>query len=130
MMNYTSGPSGMVMYPGHGLPDRYQDHMFLCDFRGSNTSSRIVSFAVEPDGAGYKVVDEHVFIDSVLATDFEFGYDGRMFVLDWGWGWGSKDAGRIGIIAFDGCIKHAHSTVVVLNVPHSDNPNRQCFVKL
>ena len=52
-------------------------------------------FAMESDGAGYKVVDEHVFIDSVLATDFEFGYDGRMFVLDWGWGWGSKDAGRI-----------------------------------
>ena len=61
------------MYPGHGLPDRYEDRMFLCDSRGSNTSSRIVSFAVEPDGAGYKVVDEHVFIDSVLATDFAFG---------------------------------------------------------
>ena len=101
MMNYTSGPSGMVMYPGHGLPDRYEDHMFLCDFRGSNTSSRIVSFAVQPDGAGYKVVDEHVFIDSVLATDFEFGYDGRMFVLDWGWGWGSKDAGRIYEVSYD-----------------------------
>ena len=101
MMNYTSGPAGMVMYPGHGLPDRYQDHMFLCDFRGSNTSSRIVSFAVEPDGAGYKVADEHMFIDSVLATDFDFGYDGRMYVLDWGWGWGSKDAGRIYEVAHE-----------------------------
>lgn len=91
----TAGPSGIVHYPGAGLPDRYDGHFFLCDFRGGNDSSQIVSFAVEPDGAGFRMVDAHTFISGVLATDVDFGYDGKMYIADWGAGWVHNYEGRI-----------------------------------
>lgn len=91
----TAGPSGIVHYPGAGLPDRYDGHFFLCDFRGGNDSSQIVSFAVEPDGAGFRMVDAHTFISGVLATDVDFGYDGKMYIADWGAGWVHNYEGRL-----------------------------------
>jgi putative membrane-bound dehydrogenase-like protein len=90
-----AGPSGLVFYPGLGLPDRYQDHFFLCDFLGGDSYSRILAFAVEPVGAGFKVVDEHPFVENVLPTDVDFGYDGKMYMTDWGGGWGSGDKGEL-----------------------------------
>ena len=56
-----AGPSGLVFYPGLGLPERYRDHFFLCDFLGGDSYSRILALALEPVGAGFKVVDEHPF---------------------------------------------------------------------
>lgn len=91
----SAGPSGFVYYPGLGLPDRYNDHFFLCDFRGGNDSSQILSFAVEPNGAGFEIVDVHPFVESVLATDVDFGYDGRMYISDWGEGWTGNAEGRL-----------------------------------
>ena len=45
-----SGPSGFVAYPGAGFSERYDDHFFMCDFRGGAEYSNVLSFAVEPDG--------------------------------------------------------------------------------
>jgi quinoprotein glucose dehydrogenase len=44
----ADGPAGMTFYPGLGLPDRYKNHFFLCDFLGGDEYSQILSFAVEP----------------------------------------------------------------------------------
>jgi len=90
-----AGPSGLVFYPGLGLPARYDDHFFLCDFLGGDSYSRILAFAVEPLGAGFKVVDEHPFVENVLPTDVDFGYDGKFYMTDWGGGWGSGDKGEL-----------------------------------
>ncbi len=75
----ANGPAGFVHYPGLGLPDRYRDHFFLCDYAYMPGRSGIWSFALEPAGAGFELVDRHAFAWSVLATDFDFGWDGRMF---------------------------------------------------
>ena len=91
----ADGPSGLAHYPGTGLADNYRDHFFLCDFRGASVSSGIHSFGVEPDGAGFKMVDHSRFIWSILATDAEFGPDGRMYIADWVEGWEHKNQGRI-----------------------------------
>ena len=91
----SSGPSGLVMYPGLGLPARYNDHFFLCDFLGGDSYSQVIAFAFEPVGAGFKVVDEHPFIENVLPTDVDFGYDGKMYVSDWGGGWESGEKGEL-----------------------------------
>ncbi|MFZ9881159.1 MAG: HEAT repeat domain-containing protein, partial [Phycisphaerales bacterium] len=90
-----AGPSGLVFYPGLGLPERYKDHFFLCDFLGGDSYSRILALALEPVGAGFKVVDEHPFVENVLPTDVDFGYDGRIYMTDWGGGWGSGDKGEL-----------------------------------
>lgn len=74
-----NGPAGFVHYPGLGLPERYANHFFLCDYAYMNGRSGIWSFALEPRGAGFEMVDRHKFVWSLLATDFDFSWDGRMF---------------------------------------------------
>ena len=91
----SNGPSGLVFYPGLGLSSRYDNHFFLCDFLGGDSYSQVLSFALEPVGAGFKVVDEHPFVENVLPTDVDFGYDGKMYITDWGGGWESGEKGEL-----------------------------------
>lgn len=74
-----NGPSGLVHYPGLGLPARYANHFFLCDYAYLYGKSGIWSFTVEPRGAGFEMVDPQPFIWSILTPDFDFSWDGRMF---------------------------------------------------
>ena len=92
--NIGNGPSGLAYYPGVGLPGRYHNHFFLCDFRGS-TGSGVHSFGVRPRGAGYEVTDRHEFLWECLVTDGDFGYDGSFYVSDWVEGWNKTGKGRI-----------------------------------
>jgi quinoprotein glucose dehydrogenase len=93
--NVADGPSGLTYDPGLGLPERYRDHFFLCDFRGGAGQSGIRAFAVRPKGASFEMVDQHEFVWSVLATDADFGYDGCLYLTDWVDGWGLTGKGRI-----------------------------------
>ena len=90
-----AGPSGLAFSPGVGLPERYREHFFLCDFLGGDSYSRILAFGIEPVGAGFRVVDEHVFVANVLPTDVDFGFDGKMYMTDWGGGWESGEKGEL-----------------------------------
>lgn len=94
----NSGPSGIAYNPGTGLPDRYDGHFFLCDFRGTAGNSGIWTFRVDPHGAGFTMEDHHLFMGETLPTDVDFTYDGRMVVTDLVQGWGSYDLGRIFIV--------------------------------
>ncbi len=96
----ANGPSGLTYYPGLGLPERYDEHFFLCDFRGSSGGSGVRSFACKPNGATFKMVDEHQFIWSVLATDVDFGMDCALYVADWVEGWEKPNKGRIWKITY------------------------------
>lgn len=95
VINLADGPSGLVHYPGVGLADRYNDHFFMADFRGTPSRSGIRSFAVKPKGATFELTDSHEFIWQILATDVDFGYDGSMYVSDWVNGWNGLGKGRI-----------------------------------
>ncbi|MEZ6058172.1 MAG: HEAT repeat domain-containing protein, partial [Planctomycetaceae bacterium] len=95
ILNLADGPSGLVYYPGVGLPERYDGHFFLCDFRGGAGNSGVRSFGIEPDGATFKVTDSHWFLKSILATDVDFGHDGKVYVSDWVDGWNGPGKGRI-----------------------------------
>src|ERR1051325_100222 len=92
--NIGNGPSGLTYYPGVGLPERYTDHFFLCDFRGS-TDSGVHSFGVRPKGAGFEITDRHNFLWEVLVTDADFGYDGCLYISDWVHGWNKTGMGRL-----------------------------------
>lgn len=92
----ADGPAGLAHYPGTGFPAKYQDHFFLCDFRGAPVNSGVHSFAVKENGAGFEVVDhEKFFWNHVLATDCDFSPDGQLFVTDWVRGWTPPGLGRI-----------------------------------
>jgi quinoprotein glucose dehydrogenase len=89
-----AGPSGFTFYPGIGLPDRYREHFFMCNYTGNGG---IEAFAVKPRGASFEIDDMHDFFKPISATDCEFGYDGRMYVSDFvGLDWaGASKGGRI-----------------------------------
>lgn len=89
------GPAGFAAYPGVGLPDRYQQHFFLCDFADAPETSGIRSFALEPSGAGFIIRDQHTFVGNILPTDIEFGPDQSVYISDWIRGADSDGLGRI-----------------------------------
>ena len=73
------------------MSDRYRGHFFLCNYTGNGG---IESFAVEPQGAAFKIVDEHDFLKPIKATDVDFGYDGKMYVADFvNLDWSGKSLG-------------------------------------
>ncbi len=74
-----AGPSGFAYYPGTGLDDRYQHHFFMCNYTGNGG---VESFSIKPKGARFEMTDEHNFFKPIMATDMEFGYDGKVYVAD------------------------------------------------
>ena len=95
----TAGPSGMDYYPGIGLPERYQDHFFICDFRGGAANSGIHAFRLKIDGAGYVLERSEQFLWKILVTDCAFGFDGKLYVVDWISGWRGDERGRVYTVA-------------------------------
>jgi quinoprotein glucose dehydrogenase len=93
--NVADGPSGVAYFPGTGLPDSFRNHFFLVDFRGGPANSGIHSFRLNPQGAGFKLIEDQHFIWNVLATDVKFGVDGGVYFTDWVEGWGMTGKGRI-----------------------------------
>ena len=92
--NIADGPAGMSYYPGVGLPEQYNGHFFLSDFRGSDLSL-IHSLAVKPKGAGFDMIDHQTFLKGLLVTDVQFGPDSALYITDWVEGWGMPGKGRI-----------------------------------
>ncbi|HZQ47917.1 MAG TPA: PVC-type heme-binding CxxCH protein, partial [Verrucomicrobiae bacterium] len=91
----AQGPAGFTHYPGTGFPDSLKDHFFLCDYKSASANSGIHSFAVQPQGAGFEMVDHTNFFWRILATDVNFSPDGRLFVADWVAHWPATDKGRL-----------------------------------
>ncbi|MEX2380890.1 MAG: PVC-type heme-binding CxxCH protein [Opitutales bacterium] len=90
-----NGPSGITYHPGvAALPDRYQEHFFVSDFRGG-ANSGIHTFQVEPKGASFELVNLGRFIWENLPTDVEFSPDGKIYWSDWVQGWSKPGKGRL-----------------------------------
>lgn len=92
--NITSGPSGLAYYPGSGMPDSYNGHFFLVDFRGG-PGSLIHTFANKQHGATFDLVEHQIFMDGGLPTDVGFGIEGGVYYSDWVTGWGMTGKGRL-----------------------------------
>ncbi len=89
------GPAGLVHYPGVGFPAAYQNHFFLCDFQGASVNSGVHAFSVKEKGAGFDLASHDHFFWHILATDVEFGPDGKMYVSDWVRSWAQSGLGRL-----------------------------------
>jgi quinoprotein glucose dehydrogenase len=96
LAHVADGPSGLCYnYGAVALPERYDRHFFLSDFRGASGISGVRSFAVKPKGAAFEMVDSEKCIWALLPTDCEFGPDGGLYVSDWTEGWEAPGKGRI-----------------------------------
>jgi quinoprotein glucose dehydrogenase len=96
ILNIPDGPSGVVHYPGTGLPEEYRGAFFVCGFKGTSARSAISWWKIKPDGAGFAVEKSPAtFVDNVQATDVAFGPDSRVYFTEWGEGWEGTGKGRI-----------------------------------
>ncbi len=103
--NLPDGPSGLVRYPGTGLPAEFAGSFFLASYKGSTAKSQVATFKTEPVGASWKLTGLRTFIDNVQATDVDFGPDSRFYVSAWDEGWDRTDQGRIYVLGHDAARK-------------------------
>ncbi|GMV26840.1 MAG: hypothetical protein AMXMBFR58_28710 [Phycisphaerae bacterium] len=94
-----AGPSGLLLYPGTGESSKYDGCMFLVDFYGSG--STVHAFRPTAEGAGYKVTDHVEYYKGVTITDIAWGYDGRLYMSDWGGGWEPNPNGSVYVVRND-----------------------------
>jgi len=95
LLNYVSGPTGMVFNPGAGLGERWKDHFFVVEFVGSPASSGLHAFQLQPKGASFELTKTEKIVGSFLPTGIDFGPDGALYMADWVNGWNDKNYGRI-----------------------------------
>ncbi|MDF1656916.1 MAG: HEAT repeat domain-containing protein [Verrucomicrobiales bacterium] len=89
------GPSGMVYnYGATAMPQRYDNHFWICNFGGAKGD--LEAFSVNPEGAGFSLDHHEIFMVGLGNTDVEFGPDGRMYLSCFNNnGWYKQDIGNI-----------------------------------
>jgi quinoprotein glucose dehydrogenase len=94
---FESGPSGIVYAAGESLPDSLRGSFLVTNYRGDAANCNTLSFKVTVDGAGFKMRDKDplVVLKGIGASDVDIGYDGRIYILDFGGGWSANDRGAI-----------------------------------
>ncbi len=118
--NLGNGPSGLTHYPGTGLDERYRGHFFLCDFRGAPSVSGVHTFKLHEQGAGFELGEVDWFVYGALGTDFDFGPDGSMYLLDWVEGWGMTGKGRIYRLVDKANVAHETAALLADGMPGRD----------
>jgi quinoprotein glucose dehydrogenase len=99
LSNYSDGPCGFTRNPGTALGEAWKGYFFLTEF----PAKRLRAFRTEPDGAGFKMVDDQVAYSGINATGINFGPDGALYLADWGDNeWLPHEKGRIMVIDTSG----------------------------
>jgi quinoprotein glucose dehydrogenase len=94
-----TGPSGFLFTSGTTLPKRYENSFIMCNYAGGRG---LEAFKVKPKGAGFEIDDYHDFLTPIMATDAEFGPDGKLYVSDFvNLDWGGKSLGGRLYTVFD-----------------------------
>lgn len=92
---WHAGPAGFDRDPGTALDDRWRGYYFGMAFTGAPARATIHAFKLTPQGAGFRIADDKVVVQGVLATGVKFGPDGALYLADWIEGWDPKDRGRV-----------------------------------
>ena len=95
IQNYVNGPTGLVYNPGTALSEKFEDHFFVAEFRGTPSQSPIHAFKLKPEGASFSLDTTFEVVKGLLPTGIDFGPEGAMYFGDWIDGWGTKDRGYI-----------------------------------
>ncbi len=106
---FQSGPSGIVYAAGESLPDALKGSFLVTNYRGDAANCNVLSFKLTVDGAGFTVRDKDPLIVStgIGSSDIDLGYDGRLFLLDFGGGWSANDRGAIHAVEWPEGLKKA-----------------------
>ncbi|HXW07096.1 MAG TPA: HEAT repeat domain-containing protein [Vicinamibacterales bacterium] len=92
---FPGGPAGVVYDTGTTLSDEWRKTLLVASFPGAASNARIHALRFRPDGAGFALDQERVFLRGILTVGMKFGPDGALYLADWITGWDSKNKGRI-----------------------------------
>ncbi len=96
--NVARGPSGVTLATGDSLPPALRGKFLLTDYGGAVVSCNLYSIGAKPSGAGYALDGATVVAGGVGASDVEMGYDGNIYVCDFGGGWSINTNGAIHVL--------------------------------
>jgi len=89
------GPSGVTFLTGAAVPEDLRGKFLLANYRGVSPNCTALAIGIEPSGAGYVATSEDVFAKGVGVSDVELGYDGNIYLCDFGGGWSINTNGAI-----------------------------------
>lgn len=89
------GPSGVTYLTGESLPEDLREKFLLTNYRGPSEGCTVLLVDVRAKGAGYVAVAEEVLFKGIGASDVELGYDGAIYLCDFGGGWSVNENGSI-----------------------------------
>jgi len=92
------GPSGVTWLTGESIPPELRHTFLLANYRGAAPQCTVLSIRTAPSGAGFKAVSEDVLLSGIGVTDVELGFDGRIYLCDFGGGWTVNQNGSIEVL--------------------------------
>ncbi|HEY1051281.1 MAG TPA: HEAT repeat domain-containing protein, partial [Prosthecobacter sp.] len=111
----SRGPSGVTLATGSSLPEDVRGKFLLTDYGGAVTSCNLLSIGVKPAGAGYTLASQESLATGVGISDVELGFDGNIYLCDFGGGWSINNNGAIHVLApTDKALKDAGAKSAVL----------------
>ena len=91
-----NGPCGFAYNPGSTtFPDRFAKNFFVVSYVAAPNRCLIQNFSLKPDGAFFAVKETSEFLKGIAMTDLDWGYDGKMYISDYGGGWVRPNNGNI-----------------------------------
>ncbi|MCB1207932.1 MAG: HEAT repeat domain-containing protein, partial [Verrucomicrobiales bacterium] len=92
------GPSGVTWVTGEAAPEDLRGKFLLTDYGGAVQSCKLRAIGVKPQGAGYTLDSDEVIASGVGISDVELGFDGGIYLCDFGGGWTINTNGAIHVL--------------------------------
>ncbi|MDD7984074.1 HEAT repeat domain-containing protein [Lentisphaera marina] len=93
--NFSSGPSGITYLTGEAIPEEWRNSFLVSNFRASTSRSNILRFQFAENGASFKTLSSDPAVSQVVASDVNLGFNGKIYIADFGGGWSVNDRGSI-----------------------------------
>lgn len=92
----ANGPCGLAYNPGiTTLPAKFDRNFFVASYVAGPDRCLIERFTLNPDGANFKLGEQTDFLKGIALTDLDWGYDGKLYIADYGGGWTKSGKGNV-----------------------------------
>ena len=91
----ANGPSGVLWMTGESLPEDLRGKFLLANYSGASANCSALTIGYAPKGAGFVADGVKPLAQGVGVTDVELGYDGNLYLCDFGGGWSVNNNGAI-----------------------------------
>lgn len=93
-----NGPSGVTWLSGNTVPDDLQKGFLVTNYRGAAKNSNIIHVSLRSANSTFKIEKSSVLVEGVAVCDVEHGYDGNLYLADYGGGWSVNKNGTVQIM--------------------------------